>query len=66
MVGKYGILLVGLYLLARLRYLDGVPLVAGIATLHAVFILKVFGILLLGSQPLPASKEGQSRRRANG
>jgi hypothetical protein len=48
MVGKYGILLVGLYLLARLRYLDGVLLTAGVATLHAVLVLKVFGLMLTG------------------
>jgi len=59
MVGKYGILLAGLYLLARLRYLDGVLLAAGIATLHVVFTLKVLGILLLGSQQLSATKGQQ-------
>jgi hypothetical protein len=48
MVGKYGILLAGLYLLARLRYLDGVLLTAGVATLHAVLVLKVFGLMLTG------------------
>jgi hypothetical protein len=48
MVGKYGILLVGLYLLAQLRYLDGVLLTAGVATLHAVLVLKVFGLMLTG------------------
>ena len=59
MVGKYGVLLATLYLLARLRYLDGVLLVAGIATLYVVFTLKVLGILLLGSQQLSATKGQQ-------
>ena len=66
MVGKYGVLLATLYLLARLRYLDGVLLAAGIATLHVVFTLKVFGILLTGSQQLSATKGRQKRGHANG
>lgn len=59
MVGKYGVLLVTLYLLARLRYLDGVLLVAGIATLHVVFTLKVLGILLVGYKQPSATKGHQ-------
>ncbi len=46
MVGKYVALVAGLYLLYRLRYLDGVFLLAGLATLHAVLVLKTFGLML--------------------
>jgi hypothetical protein len=46
MVGKWIALTACLYLLNRLRYFDGVPLMAGLATMHAVIILKVFGLML--------------------
>lgn len=49
MVGKWLVLLVGLYLLARLRYFDGALLAAGVATPHAVLTLKVIGMLLCGA-----------------
>jgi hypothetical protein len=46
MVGKWIVLTACLYLLNRLRYFDGMPLMAGLATMHAVIILKVFGLML--------------------
>lgn len=46
MVSKYVALVAGLYLLNRLRYLDGVLLIAGFATLHAVLVLKTFGLMM--------------------
>lgn len=46
MVSKYGGLIVGLYLLNRLRYFDGLAFFAGLATLHTVLVLKVLGLML--------------------
>ncbi len=49
MVGKWLLLAAGLYFLHRLRYFDGVFLLMGLATLHAVLILKTCGIMLQSS-----------------
>ncbi len=61
MVGKWGLFVAGLYLLHRLRYLDGVSLVAGLATLHVVLILKAIGILLQS-----ARDKGDHQKRTGG
>lgn len=47
MVGKWVILTACLYFLSKARYLDGVFLLAGLATMHAVIVFKVFGLMLL-------------------
>ncbi len=46
MLGKWVILTTCLYFLNRLRYFDGVLLLAGLATLHAVMVFKIFGLAL--------------------
>ncbi len=61
MVSKWVLFVAGLYLLHRLRYLDGMSLAAGLATLHVVLILKAIGILLQG-----AEDKGDHRKRTGG
>ncbi len=46
MLGKWVILTACLYFLNRLRYFDGVLLLAGLATMHAVMVFKIFGLAL--------------------
>ncbi len=46
MLGKWVILTAYLYFLNRLRYFDGVLLLAGLATMHAVMVFKIFGLAL--------------------
>lgn len=46
MLGKWVILTASLYFLSKAHYFDGVPLLAGLATMHAVIVFKVFGLML--------------------
>lgn len=46
MLGKWVILTACLYFLNRLRYFDCVLLLAGLATMHAVMVFKIFGLAL--------------------
>ncbi|MGQ9461506.1 MAG: hypothetical protein ACUVTP_05040 [Candidatus Fervidibacter sp.] len=46
MLGKWVILTVSLYFLNKARYFDGVLLLAGLATMQAVIVFKVFGLML--------------------
>jgi hypothetical protein len=46
MLGKWIILTACLYFLSRLRYFDGVLLLAGLATMHVVMVFKTFGLAL--------------------
>ncbi|MFA0754400.1 MAG: hypothetical protein IMHGJWDQ_002186 [Candidatus Fervidibacter sp.] len=48
MLGKWGLLVAGLYLLNRVRYFDGVFLLSGLGTFHTVLLLKLFGLMLQG------------------
>ncbi|MFN3422577.1 MAG: hypothetical protein ACK40X_12730, partial [Armatimonadota bacterium] len=58
MLGKWIILAVCLYFLNRLRYFDGVLLLAGLATMHAVMVFKIFGLAL------QCSMQGRSTQTA--
>ncbi len=49
MLVKWFALIACLYLLNKVRYFDGVFLLAGLATMHAVIVLKVFGLVMQGS-----------------
>lgn len=62
MVGKWAVLVAGLYFLTRLRYFDGALLAAGIATPHVVFTLKALGITLQSHQAGDRAK-GRTRTR---
>lgn len=46
MLGKWVILTASLYFLSKARYFDGVSLLVGLATMHAVIVFKVFGLML--------------------
>lgn len=46
MLVKWLALTAFLYFLNKVRYFDGASLLAGLITMHAVIILKVFGLIL--------------------
>jgi len=63
MVGKWIVLTACLYFLNRLRYFDGVLLMAGLATMHMVIILKVFGLMLQNLMQENSDRTLKSRQR---
>ena len=63
MVGKWIALTACLYFLNRLRYFDGVLLMAGLATMHTVIVLKVFGFMLQNLMQEHSNRTLKSRQR---
>lgn len=63
MVGKWVVLIVCLYFLNRLRYFDGVLLLAGLATMHAVVIFKIFGLALQSTLQERSERTEKSQQR---
>ena len=63
MVGKWFALTACLYLLNRLRYFDGVLLMAGLATMHMVIVLKIFGLVLKNLMQEHSDRTLKSRQR---
>jgi len=63
MVGKWIALTACLYLLNRLRYFDGVLLMAGLATMHMVIVLKIFGLVLKNLMQEHSDRTLKSRQR---
>lgn len=63
MLGKWIILTACLYFLNRLRYFDGVLLLAGLATMHAVMVFKIFGLAL---QSPMQGKSAQTQKSQQG
>lgn len=66
MLGKWLILALGLYLLNKMRYFDGVFLLAGLATFHAVIIFKVFGLMLQSQEENQQGKTVSSQQGLKG
>ncbi|MCS7265203.1 MAG: hypothetical protein NZ805_10270 [Armatimonadetes bacterium] len=66
MLGKWLILALGLYLLNRMRYFDGVFLLAGLVTFHAVIIFKVFGLMLQSQMQDRRVKTVNSKQKSKG
>jgi len=62
-LGKWIVLTACLYFLNRLRYFDGVLLMAGLATMHMVVILKVFGLMLQNLMQENSDRTLKSRQR---
>jgi hypothetical protein len=63
MVGKWIMLAACLYFLNRLRYFDGMPLMAGLATMHMVIVLKIFGLVLQNLMQENSDRTLKSRQR---
>lgn len=66
MLGKWIILIACLYFLNRLRYFDGVPLLAGLATMHTVMLLKIFGLALQSTTRERSREFVRSPKEKNG
>ncbi len=64
MLGKWITLTACLYFLNRLRYFDGMLLLAGLATMHAVMVFKIFGLALqctIQERPARTAKSQQGK-----